>query len=56
VGEKIREKKKEEEVGVVAASENNYRIVQGRVVILCVYVIVSKLTNFAEHFKNFTPI
>jgi len=39
-----------------AASENNHRIAQGRVVILCVYVIVSKLTNFAEHFKSFTPI
>jgi hypothetical protein len=37
-------------------SENSHRIAQGRVVILCTDIIVSKLANFAEHFKNFTPI
>ena len=39
-----------------AASENNHRIAQEGVVILCMDIIVSKLANFAERFKNFTPI
>ena len=37
------------------ASENNHRIAQESVVIFRVD-IVSKLANFAEHLKNFTPI
>lgn len=39
-----------------AASENNHRIAHGSAVILCVDIIVLKLANFAERFKNFTPI